>query len=93
MSTWCEGTMWPVTTALITLIIALGGVVLNQVAVPMVKAEQEHRQYLRGRAAWQVAVLDSTLYGRGAAACARCSRWQACHVWVAPWSWWRHLGD
>lgn len=48
----------PVTTALIARIIALGGVVLNQVAGPMVKAEQEHRQYLRVRAEWQCQILD-----------------------------------
>jgi hypothetical protein len=43
---------------LIALIIAVGSIVLNQVAAPMIKAEQEHRQYLRVRAAWQCKVLD-----------------------------------
>jgi hypothetical protein len=47
-----------VTTALIAFIIALGGIALNQVAAPMIKAEQEHRHYLRVRAAWQCKVLD-----------------------------------
>jgi hypothetical protein len=43
---------------LIALIIALGSIVLNQVAAPMIKAEQEHRHYLKVRAAWQCKVLD-----------------------------------
>ena len=50
--------MCPVTTALTALIITLGAVVLSLVAQPMVKAEQEHRQHLKVRAAWQCQVLD-----------------------------------
>jgi hypothetical protein len=47
-----------VTTALTALIISLGVAVFGLVAQPMIKAEQEHRQHRRVRAAWQCQVLD-----------------------------------
>ena len=64
--------MWPVTKALITLIIAMGGVVLNQVMGSMVKAEQEHLSTWGSVPRGRSRSLIPTRYGRGAAACARC---------------------